>query len=103
MHSPAGISQLLGADVGASESFNQIQTGMAFMGASSMAMRVLGGATSYGAALGTYGAGRLLGGRTLNPSKILPILPGSGGSGGSGGGPDAWWWKWRRRKYAFLQ
>ena len=28
MHSPAGISQLLGADVGASESFNQIQTGM---------------------------------------------------------------------------
>jgi hypothetical protein len=87
MHSPAGISQLLGADVGASESFNQIQTGMAFMGASSMAMRVLGGATSYGAALGTYGAGRLLGGRTLNPSKILPILPGSGGSGGSGGGP----------------
>ena len=67
MHSPAGISQLLGADVGASESFNQIQTGMAFMGASQMAMHVLGGAASYGAAVGTYGTGRLLGGRTLKP------------------------------------
>ena len=91
MHSPAGISQLLGADVGASESFNQIQTGMAFMGASQMAMHVLGGAASYGAAVGTYGTGRLLGGRTLNPSRAVSAIMGGGGSntgssGSAGGG-----------------
>ena len=85
MHSPAGISQLLGADVGASESFNQIQTGMAFMGASQMAMHVLGGAASYGAAVGTYGTGRLLGGRTLNPSKVASAIK-TGGSGKGGNG-----------------
>lgn len=73
MHSPAGISQLLGGDVGASESFNQIQTGMAFGNAVRLGAGVLGSAVSYGSALGVYGSGRALGGRTLNPSKATSV------------------------------
>ena len=88
MHSPTGISQLLGADVGASEAFGQLQTGLTLGRAIHTGGHVLSSTAATASAAGVYGVGRMVGGRTLNPSKVMDRMvesdPGGYGNGGSG-------------------
>ena len=90
LNAPQGISSLLGADVGAASGMQAIQSAMTMGYAMTSAGRVAAGgaklagkvAISTGTA-GVYGIGRMLGGKTFNPSKIpSAVAPGSGSGGG---------------------
>jgi len=66
MNGPSGIAQLLGSNIGAANSFQQMQQLFAFKSALQPAFQAAGSAVSFAAAAGVYGTGRALGGRTLN-------------------------------------
>lgn len=83
MVSPSGIAQLLGNDTGAQAGMQMMQSAMMLGQAAGAGTRLavgggraayniasnVGGATKTGAAVATYGTGRLLGGRSLNPAN----------------------------------
>lgn len=91
---PSGIAQLLGGDVGAQTAMQSMQTLIAAKNATDTSKRMalaMGTkavmATTGLTAAGTYGIGRVMGGKSLNPNKFNGGGPGaSGGSGSASGG-----------------
>ena len=99
---PSGIAQLLGGDIGAQSGMQMMQHFQALSGAVRLGTGIaktgleLGGGLAISGAKnviagGTYGVGRLMGGRTLNPNAISNMTSGgndggtNGGNGGFGG------------------
>ncbi len=94
---PSGIAQLLGGDIGAQTGMQMMQHFQALSGAVRLGTGIaktgleLGGGLAVSGvkntiAGGTYGIGRMMGGRTLNPNAIANQLVSSNGGGSNEGG-----------------
>lgn len=106
VNAPSGIAQLFGGDIGAGTAMQSMHSMQMMMGSVNTATHLastamtagtslVSGAMTAGAAM-TYAAGRVMGGKTLNPNQInfgndggsTPPFGGSGSAGGNTFGPD---------------